>query len=84
MKKLDDCIEGQQRTIVTLETKIDGQGRQIVALGQKHRVLERLGAEHTQRYGDLLDKLDTADQHNEVGHAILFVLSLLLFLSHIL
>jgi chromosome segregation ATPase len=84
VKKLDDCIEGQQRTIVTLETNIDGQGRQIVALGQKHRVLERLGAEHTQRHGELLDKLDAAEQQHEVGHAILFVLSLLLFLSHIL
>ena len=78
VKKLDDCIEGQQRTIVTLETKIDGQGRQIVALGQKHRVLERLGAEHTQRHGELLDKLDAAEQQHEVGHAIFFVLSLLL------
>ena len=83
VKKLDDCIEGQQRTIVTLETKIDGQGRQIVALGQKHRVLERLGAEHTKRHGELLHKLDAAEQHHEVGHAFLFVLSLLLFLSHI-
>ena len=33
VKKLDECIEGQQRTIVTLETKIVWQGRNIVATG---------------------------------------------------
>ncbi len=84
VKKLDECIEGQQRTIVTLETKIVGQGRNIVALGQNKFVLERLEEEHTKRQPELLHKLDAAEQQHEVGHAILFVLSLLLFSSHFL
>ncbi len=84
VKKLDECIEGQQRTMVTLETKIVGQGRQIVALGQQNCVLERLGDEHTKRHGELSHKLHEAEQQHEVGHDILFVLSLLLFSTHFL
>jgi chromosome segregation ATPase len=79
VKKLDECIEGQQRTIETLETKIVGQGRNIVTLGEKNCVLERRGGEHKKRHVKLHDKLDAAEQQHEVGHAILFVLSLLLF-----
>ncbi len=84
VKKLDECIEGQQRTIVTLETKIVGEGRNIVALKKKNLVLERRGEEHTKRHGDMLHKLDAAEKQHEVRHAILFVLSLLLFSSHFL
>ncbi len=79
VKKLYECIEGQQRTIETLETKIVGQGRNIVTLGEKNCVLERRGGEHKKRHVKLHDKLDAAEQQHEVGHAILFVLSLLLF-----
>ncbi len=35
VKKLDECVDGQQRTIVLLETKIVGLGRNTVALGKK-------------------------------------------------
>ena len=67
-----------------METKIVGLGRNIVALGQKNLVLEKLEEEHTKRHAELLHKLDATEQQHEVGHAILFVLSLLLFSSHFL
>ncbi len=51
---MDECVDGQQRTIVTLETKIVGLGRNIVALGQKNLVLEKLEEEHTKRHAELL------------------------------
>jgi hypothetical protein len=56
-----------ERTIVILEARIVGQGSNIVALGQKIVVLERLEEEHTKRHAELLYKLDAAEQQHEVA-----------------